>query len=345
MALSPKPRPSCAASRRRFRRRRRDVTRGAARSAAHARTTRPLGEVARALFVTYPERTLVGLTLMAAQAFFYNAIFFTYALILTNFYGTPADQVGWYILPFAAGNVLGPILLGRLFDTVGRKVMIALTYAMSGILLALTGYLFSQNLLTAQALTACWMMRLLFRLRGGKLGLPHGERNLPARDACACHRVLLCDRHRRRAASAARSLFGVLISTGSRGNVAIGYAIGAAFMLARRGGRSAFRGRGRRKAARSGQPAFIIYRLIGYIRAQTRRRFGPGHGNREHLARFRPAGMRDPARHRRHHPRHRAGAAGGLGAAGAAAYARPPAGVDRRRGGAGQRRGRLTIST
>ena len=62
---------------------------------------------------------------MAAQAFFYNAIFFTYALILTDFYATPADRVGWYILPFAAGNVLGPILLGRLFDTVGRKIMIA----------------------------------------------------------------------------------------------------------------------------------------------------------------------------------------------------------------------------
>ncbi len=75
--------------------------------------------------MTYRQRTLVGLSLMAAQAFFYNAIFFTYALILTDFYHTPADQVGWYILPFAAGNVLGPILLGRLFDTIGRKVMIA----------------------------------------------------------------------------------------------------------------------------------------------------------------------------------------------------------------------------
>ena len=67
----------------------------------------PLREVARALFVTYRQRTLVGLSLMAAQAFFYNAIFFTYALILIDFYHTPADQVGWYILPFAAGNMLG----------------------------------------------------------------------------------------------------------------------------------------------------------------------------------------------------------------------------------------------
>src|ERR1700734_3814904 len=91
----------------------------------------PLREVARTLFITYRQRTLVGLTLMAAQAFFYNVIFFTYALILTDFYAIPAAAVGWYILPFAAGNVLGPILLGRLFDTVGRKIMIASTYALS----------------------------------------------------------------------------------------------------------------------------------------------------------------------------------------------------------------------
>src|SRR5204862_5028950 len=121
-----------------------DVT-PAARVRLRMRDHTPLGEVARALFVTYRERTLVGLTLMAAQAFFYNAIFFTYALILTNFYGTAADQVGWYILPFAAGNVLGPIVLGRLFDTLGRRVMIASTYAISGILLAITAELFSHN--------------------------------------------------------------------------------------------------------------------------------------------------------------------------------------------------------
>ena len=65
---------------------------------------------------------------MAAQAFFYNAIFFTYALVLTDFYGVPASDVGWYILPFAAGNFLGPLLLGRLFDVIGRRSMIAFTY-------------------------------------------------------------------------------------------------------------------------------------------------------------------------------------------------------------------------
>src|SRR5262249_17461766 len=70
----------------------------------------PLREVARTLFKSYRERSLVGLVLMTAQAFFYNAIFFTFALVLTDFYAIPAGQVGWYILPFAAGNFLGPLI-------------------------------------------------------------------------------------------------------------------------------------------------------------------------------------------------------------------------------------------
>ncbi len=82
---------------------------------------------------------VVGLALMAAQAFFYNAIFFTFALVLTDFFGIPAEHVGWYILPFAAGNFRGPLLLGRLFDTLGRRTMIAFTYRVSGVLLALSG--------------------------------------------------------------------------------------------------------------------------------------------------------------------------------------------------------------
>jgi len=85
----------------------------------------PLREVARTLFVTYRQRSLVGLALMTAQAFFYNAIFFTYALVLSNFYGVAASSIGYYLLPFAAGNFLGPLLLGRFFDTVGRRVILS----------------------------------------------------------------------------------------------------------------------------------------------------------------------------------------------------------------------------
>src|SRR4051794_2060005 len=89
-----------------------------------ARTHTPLLEVARTLFRHYRRRTFVGLTLMASQAFFYNAIFFTYALILTDFYGIRPERIGYYLLPFALGNFLGPLLLGRLFDTLGRRPMI-----------------------------------------------------------------------------------------------------------------------------------------------------------------------------------------------------------------------------
>ncbi len=122
----------------------------------------PLAEVARTLFRVERRRTLVGLSLMVAQAFFYNAIFFTYALVLTDFYGIRADQVGWYLLPFAAGNFLGPVLLGRLFDTIGRRPMIAATYAVSGLLLAGAGYLFAVGALSATGQTAAWMVIFFF---------------------------------------------------------------------------------------------------------------------------------------------------------------------------------------
>jgi MFS family permease len=118
-----------------------------------SRTHTPLREVFDTLFNHYRLRTFVGLTLMAAQAFFYNAIFFTYALVLTKFYGVEAGDVGWYILPFAAGNFFGPVVLGRLFDTHGRRLMISLTYAVSGLLLVVVGAMFERDLLTAATQT------------------------------------------------------------------------------------------------------------------------------------------------------------------------------------------------
>jgi MFS family permease len=113
-------------------------------------------EIARILFRKYRRRTILGLSLMASQAFAYNAIFFTYALVLSRFYDVRAHDVGLYLLPFAASNLLGPIVLSRLFDTVGRRPMIALSYATAGILLAITGGLFGQGSLTAVSQTALW---------------------------------------------------------------------------------------------------------------------------------------------------------------------------------------------
>ena len=103
-------------------------------------------------------RTFVGLTLMAAQAFFYSAIFFTYALVLTKFYAVSAGDVGWYILPFALGNFLGPVVLGRLFDTHGRRLMISVTYGLSGVLFIAVGVAFERDLLSAATQTIGWMI-------------------------------------------------------------------------------------------------------------------------------------------------------------------------------------------
>ncbi len=120
------------------------------------RSHTPLREVRDAMLHRYRRRSLLGLALMAAQAFFYNAVFFTYALVLQRFYGIAADRVGTYLLAFALGNAVGPFVLGHLFDTVGRKPMIAATYALSGGLLALTGILFAHGYLSAWEQTACW---------------------------------------------------------------------------------------------------------------------------------------------------------------------------------------------
>jgi MFS family permease len=120
------------------------------------RTHTPWREIWNAIAHEHRRRSLLGFVLMLTQAFFYNAIFFTYALVLMRFYGVPEENVGGYLLPFALGNVLGPLLMGHLFDTIGRKQMITATYALAGILLALTGWLFRAGMLTAQTQTLAW---------------------------------------------------------------------------------------------------------------------------------------------------------------------------------------------
>src|SRR3712207_4574224 len=125
-----------------------------------------IGEIAGVVFRMYPKRTFVGLSLFTGQAFLYNAIFFTYALVLTEIYGVSASSVGLYLLPFAVGNFLGPLLLGRFFDTIGRKPMIAGTYILSGILLIITGLLFRDGTLTATTQTVAWCIIFFFASAG-----------------------------------------------------------------------------------------------------------------------------------------------------------------------------------
>jgi MFS family permease len=122
----------------------------------HTRTHTPWREIWNAIVHEHRRRSFLGFVLMATQAFFYNAIFFTYALVLMRFYRVPEQNVGAYLLPFALGNLLGPIVLGHLFDTVGRKQMIAVTYGVAGILLAVGAWLFRIGALTAQTQTIAW---------------------------------------------------------------------------------------------------------------------------------------------------------------------------------------------
>ena len=211
----------------------REAASGARLPLARLRTRNhtPLSEVAHALFAADRSRTLVGLTLMAAQAFFYNAIFFTYALVLTDFYRLPSDRVGWYILPFAAGNVCGPLVLGRLFDTLGRKPMIAATYAISGLLLAATGYLFRANLLSAAELTAAWMVVFFFASAAASSAYLTVSEIFPLEIRALAIAFFYA------AGTAVGGvlgplLFGVLIATGSRGSVAAGYFLGSVLMIA-----------------------------------------------------------------------------------------------------------------
>jgi MFS family permease len=191
----------------------------------------PLREVAHTLFFTYRQRALVGLTLMIAQAFFYNAIFFTFALVLTDFYGIPADRIGWYILPFAAGNFLGPLLLGRLFDTLGRRAMIAFTYCASGVLLALSGYLFSIGALSAQGQTIAWMVIFFFASPAASAAYLTVSETFPL-EVRALAIALFYAVGTGIGGVAGPALFGALIDTGSRGSVFAGYLLGAGLMIA-----------------------------------------------------------------------------------------------------------------
>ncbi len=118
------------------------------------------------LINVYPKRTILGLALMITQACLYNAIFFTYAMVLNKFYAVPNQKIGFYIIPFAIANFCGPLILGRFFDTVGRRIMISSTYIISGLLLAATSLLFLNNSLDAVTQTICWSVVFFFASAG-----------------------------------------------------------------------------------------------------------------------------------------------------------------------------------
>jgi len=194
------------------------------------RSHTPLREVARTVFGTHRRRAAVGLALMAAQAFFYNAIFFTYGLVLMDFYGIKSDDIGWYILPFAAGNFLGPLLLGRFFDTIGRRTMIAFTYAISGVLLIVAGYLFQQGLLTAQTQTIAWMTIFFFASAAASSAYLTVSETFPL-EIRALAIAMFYAVGTGIGGVLGPLVFGMLVESGSRTAVFMGYLFGSALMI------------------------------------------------------------------------------------------------------------------
>jgi MFS family permease len=191
-------------------------------------------ELGRSLFHLYPRRAALGLVLMASQAFCYNAIFFTYALVLGRFYGIAPDRVGLYLLPFAVGNFLGPLVLGPLFDSIGRRTMISATYGIAGILLGITALLFLRGELDAVTQTVAWTIVFFFASAAASSAyLTVGEcfplevRALAIAFFYAVGTGI--------GGVMAPWLFGVLVGTGEPAAIASGYALGAILMIAAAG--------------------------------------------------------------------------------------------------------------
>jgi MFS family permease/CBS domain-containing protein len=186
--------------------------------------------IGKVVFKLYPRRTVLGLSLLTGQAFLYNAIFFTYALVLTKFYHVSSGSVGWYILPFALGNFAGPVLLGRWFDTLGRKPMIAGTYIISGVLLLGTGILFQQGQLNAFTQTFAWCIIFFFASAGASAAyltvseiFPMETRAMAIAFFYAFGTAL--------GGISGPAIFGGLIQTGKPSALFVGFALGAVLMI------------------------------------------------------------------------------------------------------------------
>lgn len=193
-------------------------------------TGTPWKQIFRTLLVDQRKRTFLGLVLMSSQAFFYNAIFFTYALVLNKFYKVPAETVSWYILPFALGNLLGPILLGHFFDVVGRKPMIIFTYGASGVLLAISAALFQYDLLSPITQSIAWVAIFFIASSAASAAYLTVSELFPLEMRALAIAIFY-------AAGTlvggvfAPWIFASLIATGSRFYLSIGYYAGAVLMM------------------------------------------------------------------------------------------------------------------
>jgi MFS family permease len=194
------------------------------------RETTGFGEIARVAVTKYPKRFVLGLSLFIGQAFLYNAVFFTYALVLTTLLHVPDDVAPWALVPIAVGNFLGPLLLGRLFDTVGRRVMISLSYILSGVLLVGTGILFDARILDATWLTVCWVIVFFFASAGASSAYLTVSEIFPM-ETRAMAIAFFYAVGTGLGGIIGPLLFGQFVSMGI-GAVAVGYFIGAGLMIA-----------------------------------------------------------------------------------------------------------------
>jgi MFS family permease len=197
----------------------------------HQRPAIGFGTIVRTMVHDYPRRSFLGLSLFVGQAFLYNAVYFTYALVLARFFRVPDDRVGLYLIPIGLGNFAGALLLSRLFDTVGRRTMISATYIGSGLLLIGTGLLFRNGLLSAATLTACWCTVFFFASAGASSAyltvselFPMETRAMAIAFFYAIGTAL--------GGIIGPSLFGRLVDTGKVSVVADGYFLGAGLMIA-----------------------------------------------------------------------------------------------------------------
>ncbi|MCW2995527.1 MAG: transporter [Conexibacter sp.] len=195
------------------------------------RRTIGFGEIAKTLVKVYPQRTVLGLSLFIGQAFLYNAITFGYATILIEYFKVPSGHTGYYYAIIAAGNFIGPLLLGRLFDTIGRKPMIAGTYILSGVLLLGTALLFQRGALNATTTTVCWTVVLFFASTGASAAyltvsevFPMETRAMAIAFFYAIGTAI--------GGITGPQLFSRLIASGDDGQVALAFAIGAVLMIA-----------------------------------------------------------------------------------------------------------------
>ncbi len=194
------------------------------------RPTIPFKEVARVFLFKYPTRSLLGFTMMVTQSFLYNAIFFSYVLVLQNFYSVPKDQTGYYFFPFAAGNLLGPLLLGHLFDTWGRRKMIFGTYGISAVVLGISAVLFHNGSLTASTQVVFWCVSFFFASAGASAAYLTVSEIFPLelRGQAISYFFAIAQG----AGSLAPVIYGAMIGDGhNRGPLTIGYFLGAAIML------------------------------------------------------------------------------------------------------------------